>query len=84
MWVGAIAWLVGYAWLTRNLFMDDAWTGLTYARNLWAGAGYVFFPGQPPVEGTTNLLWTLALVPLGDCRWRPRFWGWFASGEPSP
>jgi len=61
----AIAWVLVYAFLTRRLFMDDAWTGLTYARNLWAGAGYVFFPGQPPVEGTTNLLWTLALVPLG-------------------
>ncbi|MGQ9865135.1 MAG: hypothetical protein ACUVSQ_02445 [Pseudanabaenaceae cyanobacterium] len=65
MWGGAIAWVLVYAWLTRRLFMDDAWTGLTYARNVWEGAGYVFFPGQPPVEGTTNLLWTLALVPLG-------------------
>jgi len=63
--MGAIAWVLVYAFLTHRLLMDDAWTGLTYARNLWEGAGYVFFPGQPPVEGTTNLVWTLALVPLG-------------------
>jgi hypothetical protein len=41
---------------------DDAMISLTYARNLAAGHGLVWMPGEPPVEGYTNLLWTLLMA----------------------
>jgi len=41
---------------------DDAMVSLTYARNLAAGHGLVWMPGEPPVEGYTNLLWTLLIA----------------------
>ena len=70
-WVGA---LVFYAlFIARSAFeaegrltfslFDDAMISLTYARNLAAGDGLVWMPGEPPVEGYTNFLWTLVMVP---------------------
>ncbi|MCA9568918.1 MAG: hypothetical protein KC656_13810, partial [Myxococcales bacterium] len=44
-------------------FHEDAYISLRYARNAARGYGLVFDPGAPPVEGITNLLWTVALVP---------------------
>jgi hypothetical protein len=41
---------------------DDAMISLTYARNLAAGDGLVWMQGEPPVEGYTNLLWTLLMA----------------------
>lgn len=41
---------------------DDAFISLRYARNLLAGHGLVFNPGEP-VEGYTNFLWVLFGVP---------------------
>ena len=38
---------------------DDAMISMTYARNLAAGAGLVWDPVGEPVQGYTNLLWTL-------------------------
>jgi len=38
---------------------DDAMVSLRYARNLAHGHGLLWNPGQTPVEGYTNLLWTL-------------------------
>jgi hypothetical protein len=38
---------------------DDAMISMTYARNLAAGAGLVWNPGEAPVEGYTNFLWVL-------------------------
>jgi len=38
---------------------DDAMISMRYARNLAAGHGLVWNAGQAPVEGYTNLLWTL-------------------------
>jgi hypothetical protein len=38
---------------------DDAMISMRYARNLADGAGLVWNPGAPPVEGYSNLLWTL-------------------------
>jgi len=38
---------------------DDAMISMRYARNLAHGAGLVWNPGGPPVEGYSNLLWTL-------------------------
>lgn len=46
---------------TFGLF-DDAMISMTYARNLAAGNGLVWMAGEAPVEGYTNLLWTLAMA----------------------
>ncbi len=52
---------------------DDAMVSMTYARNLAAGHGLVWNAGEPPVEGYTNLGWTLYmtlwhLLPLGAAK----------------
>ncbi len=41
---------------------DDAMISMRYARNLAEGHGLVWNPGEPRVEGITNLLWTLAMA----------------------
>jgi len=43
---------------------DDAMISMQYARNLASGAGIVWFPGEVPVEGYTNFLWTLWMAGL--------------------
>jgi arabinofuranosyltransferase len=40
--------------------LDDSWIHLHFARNLAAGAGFVYNPGEP-VSGSTAPLWTLLL-----------------------
>ena len=42
--------------------VDDAMISMRYARNLAQGHGLVWNIGQPPVEGFTNLGWTLCLA----------------------
>lgn len=49
---------------TYFTLFDDAMVSMTYARNLAAGAGLVWNPGGPAVEGYTNLLWTLWMAVL--------------------
>jgi hypothetical protein len=41
---------------------DDTYISLRYAHNLVDGHGLVFNPGETPVEGYTNFLWTLMLA----------------------
>jgi len=43
--------------------MDDAGVSFAYARNLAGGHGLVSQPGRVPVEGFSNFLWVLVLVP---------------------
>jgi hypothetical protein len=43
---------------------DDSMISMRYARNLAQGHGLVWNPGQHPVEGYTNLLWTLWMAAL--------------------
>src|SRR2546423_9171815 len=43
---------------------DDAMISMRYGRNLAEGHGLVWNPGQAPVEGYTNLLWTLWMAVL--------------------
>jgi hypothetical protein len=43
---------------------DDAMISMNYARNLAHGHGLVWNPGGHPVEGYTNLLWTLWMALL--------------------
>ncbi len=56
--IPAVALLLAHALLFR-FAVDDAYISFRYARNLLAGHGLVFNPGEP-VEGYSNLLW----VPL--------------------
>jgi hypothetical protein len=56
-----LVYLIGFALLTSHYFMDDAYIGFVYARNLAAGEGLVFYPGLSPVEGITNLGWIIFL-----------------------
>lgn len=44
--------------------IDDAMISMRYARNLVQGHGLVWNIGQPPVEGFTNLGWTLVMAAL--------------------
>lgn len=74
----ALVALVGYSGIIWSLaFTDDAFISFQYARNLVAGHGLVFNPGER-VEGYTNFLWTmLAALTIwlgGD----PVFWGYAA------
>jgi hypothetical protein len=41
---------------------DDAMISMRYAKNLAAGHGLDWNPGEPPVEGYTNLLWVLGMA----------------------
>ena len=43
----------------RAYAADDAYITFRFARNLARGAGVVWNPGQPPVEGYSNFLWML-------------------------
>ena len=65
----ALAALLPLAWLllrerviagSAGFPLDDSWIHLHFARNLAAGAGFVYNPGQP-VSGSTAPLWTLVL-----------------------
>ena len=42
--------------------VDDAFITLRYSRNLAAGYGPTFNPGEPPVEGYTSVLWMVLLA----------------------
>src|SRR4051812_9442686 len=50
---------------------DDAMISMRYARNLAEGRGLVWNPGEQPVEGYTNFLWTLWMAVLHWCSARP-------------
>ncbi len=53
---------LSYAVVQPRVGTDDANITQNYALNLWAGWGYVYYRGGPPVEGSTSLLWTLVNV----------------------
>lgn len=57
----AVACVGALAWTTRHQFVDDAFIGFRYVANLHGGLGFVFNPGEAPVEGVTNLGWLLLL-----------------------
>lgn len=44
--------------------LDDAMISMRYARNLAEGHGLRWNPGEAPVEGYTNFLWTLVMAVL--------------------
>lgn len=41
------------------VLFDDAMISMRFAKNFAHGHGLLWNPGEPPVEGFTNLLWTL-------------------------
>jgi hypothetical protein len=53
-----------HALLFGRWIVDDAGISFAYARNLAAGHGLVAQPGLPPVEGYSNFLWVLLMVPF--------------------
>ncbi|MGE0814151.1 MAG: hypothetical protein AB7O93_12480 [Vicinamibacterales bacterium] len=64
-WLAVLALPLLLLAFTRVGVVDDAYISFRYARNLVSGRGYAFNPGDP-VEGATNLLWTLLMaVPIG-------------------
>ncbi|MDC0948196.1 hypothetical protein OAS86_02475 [Gammaproteobacteria bacterium] len=52
------------AWLLRDWLIDDAGISIAYAFNLFHGQGWVAQPGDVPIEGFSNPLWTLLLSPI--------------------
>ena len=52
-------------WLSYQFFpftIDDAYITFRYSKNLAAGFGPTYNPGQPPVEGYTTFLWMLLMT----------------------
>lgn len=60
-WLVASLVLLVRALPTWDTVVDDAYITARYAEQLAAGNGLVYNAGQPPVEGYTNLAWTLML-----------------------
>jgi len=50
--------------LLGSWIVDDAGIVYAYARNIAHGAGFVSQPGRSPVEGYSDPLWVLILVPF--------------------
>ena len=60
-----IAWgSVSYEGRTYFTLFDDAMISLRYAKTLAAGGGFTWNPGETPIEGITNPLWTLWMALL--------------------
>ncbi|MHB8132989.1 MAG: glycosyltransferase family protein [Anaerolineaceae bacterium] len=51
-------------WIPWTRTIDDSYITFRYARNILAGEGFVYNPGEP-VMGTTTPLYTLLMVSLG-------------------
>lgn len=62
VWLVASAVLTWRASLTWSSLVDDAYISARYAEQLALGHGLVYNAGQPPVEGYTNLSWTVLLA----------------------
>lgn len=54
------------SWNGRTYFtlFDDAMISMRYAKTLAAGGGFTWNPGETPIEGITNPLWTLWMAVL--------------------
>ncbi len=75
LWVVTIllsAWSAAFIWSSSFVvdgeryfcLFDDAMISMTYARNLVEGFGLNWARWGPPVEGYSNPLWTLLMVPV--------------------
>lgn len=66
LWLLIVLLTLVQQFLFSGYTMDDAFISFRYARNVASGQGWVYNPGGEPVEGFTNFLWTLLLIP---CFW---------------
>lgn len=76
--------LLAHACLHGDWIVDDAGISFAYARNLAEGHGLVAQVGASPVEGFTNLLWTVLLAAAVGCGvfdpvWTPKLLGVLAA-----
>ena len=62
LWIFALVLAVAVPWLGTDAPQDDAYITYRYAEHLVAGDGLVFNPGEDPVEGYTNFLWTVLIA----------------------
>src|SRR5690554_5604676 len=62
--LGVVIAIFGLSLFPQITYTDDAFISYRYAKNLAEGHGLVYNPGDPPVEGYTNGLWTYALAGL--------------------
>ena len=74
-----VVYLAGAA-LIGDWIIDDAGISYAYARSAAGGHGLVSQPGRPPVEGFSNFLWVVLLMPLlalgtFDPIWTPKIFG---------
>lgn len=53
-----------YSSFLKNWIIDDAGISFAYARNLANGYGLTSWPGEKPVEGFSNFLWTCLIAIL--------------------
>jgi arabinofuranosyltransferase len=56
-----VALATAWAW-TNRFVQDDAFISFRYAQHIAGGQGFVWNVGERPLEGVTNLLWTLLLA----------------------
>jgi hypothetical protein len=65
-WSAAFVWNSSFVVDGERYFclFDDAMISMTYARNLVGGFGLNWARWGPPVEGYSNPLWTLLMVPV--------------------
>ncbi len=56
--------LLVFAYSVRDYYVDDAFIGFQFLRNVMHGYGFVFYPGQRPVEGITNIGWLALIAPF--------------------
>lgn len=62
----------------NRFILDDAFISFRYAENFAQGHGLIWNIGDTePVEGYTNFLWTLLMVPAAALNVNPIFWSMF-------
>lgn len=57
-----------------STYADDTYIHLRFAHNLASGHGIVWNIGDPPVEGSTSLLWMLMLAGIESLGIQPVWW----------
>ncbi|MBS4034274.1 MAG: hypothetical protein KGZ85_07420 [Ignavibacterium sp.] len=57
-----------------STYADDTYIHLRFAHNLASGHGIVWNIGDPPVEGSTSLVWMLMLAGIESLGFQPVWW----------
>lgn len=61
VWLVCVVVFTAIAWSTWDSVVDDAYISARYAEHLADGYGLTFSAGETPIEGYTNLGWTVLL-----------------------